>query len=593
MTHAPLPPSPAPSGPFAADLHAAPFPSRRSAVMGRGGMVATSQPLAAMAGVRTLLAGGNAFDAAIAAAAALAVVEPTGCGMGGDAFALLFDAATGRVDAYDGSGAAPRAANAEALLAAGHAAVPARSAFSVTVPGAVDAWAAVAAARGTMPLAELLAPAIALAEDGYPVSERIAAAWHASEALLARHVAAREHFLPGGRAPRSGEVVRLAALGRSLRAVADGGRDAMYRGAIADEIARTVRDAGGWLTTDDLARHAGRWVAPIDVAYGPVRVFECPPPGQGLAALIALGIADGLRGEGGYGGDGVAGGGVAGDGGAGATSAEVGGGSGGAGTTGDGPSWGSIDHLHPLIEAMRLGFADAEAHVADPDGYAAPLERLLSDEHLAAQRARIRPDRAMAEATRGIPGPGGTVYLAVVDGQGNACSFIQSNYMGFGSGLVAGGTGIPLQNRGAGFTLAAGHPNRLTPLRRPFHTIMPGLATRVADGSLYAAFGVMGGHMQPQGHLQVIVDMVDFGLDPQRALDAPRFQLTPGGAIALEPWFGDDVRRALADRGHTVVPRDATPSAAAFGGGQVIALTDEGVRVGGSDPRKDGCAIAL
>ena len=552
------------------------FPSRRSTVLGTRGVVAASQPLAAMAGVRTLLAGGNAVDAAIATAAALAVVEPTGCGMGGDAFALVFDAAAGRVDAYDGSGAAPRAADADALVAAGHAAVPQRGAFSVTVPGAVDAWAELAASRGTMGLDALLAPAIELAEGGFPVSERIAAAWRASERLLAGDPAARRHLLLDGRAPREGEVMRLPAMGRSLRAFAEGGRAALYGGPLGGAIAAAVAAGGGWLTADDIARHAGRWVDPIRVGFAGLHVWQCPPPGQGLAALIALGIADGWRGE---------------------PSAERPDERRRAAAAGDeaptsAAAWGDVAHLHPLIEAMRLGFADAAAHVADPDAYAVPIAQLLDPAYLAARRALVHSDRAMGMPTTGVPGPGGTVYLAVVDAAGNACSFIQSNYMGFGSGLVAGETGIPIQNRGAGFVLAAGHPNRLAGGKRPFHTIIPGLATRATDGSLFGVFGVMGGHMQPQGHLQVLANIAWHGFDAQRALDAPRFQITPGGRVALEPWFDDTVRRGLADRGHDVIARDDTPPAGTFGGGQVIVVDDAGVRHGGSDPRKDGCAIA-
>jgi len=556
------------------------FPSRRSTVLGTRGVVAASQPLAAMAGARTLLAGGNAVDASIATAAALAVVEPTGCGMGGDAFALVYDAAAGRVLAYDGSGAAPRAADADALVAAGHAAVPTRGAFSVTVPGAVDAWAELARARGTMPLGTLLAPAIELAEGGFAVSERIAAAWRAGEALLGNDDAARRHLLVDGRAPRVGEVMRLPAMGRSLRAVAEGGRAALYGGPIGRAIADAVAAAGGWLTAEDIARHAGRWVEPIRTLFEGVRVWECPPPGQGLAALIALGIADGIdfgrrvdtadlhaRGD---------------------ESPHV------ESSRDVSPQseWGTADHLHGLIEAMRLGFADAAAHVADPDAYAAPVDRLLDPRYFDRRRALIRADRAMAMPTTGIPGPGGTVCLAVVDAAGNACSFIQSNYMGFGSGLAAGETGIPIQNRGAGFVLTTGHPNRLAGGKRPFHTIIPGLATRAADGSLFAVFGVMGGHMQPQGHVQVLSNVVRYRFDAQRALDAPRFQITPGGRVALEPWFDDTVRRDLADRGHDVIGRDDTPPEGTFGGGQVIVVDDAGVRHGGSDPRKDGCAIA-
>jgi len=523
--------------------------------MGIGPMVATSQPLAAQAGLRVLLAGGNAFDAAVATAAMLAVVEPTGTGMGGDAFALLYVARTGEVRALNGSGRSPAALTLEALRARGLTAMPERGILSVTVPGAVDAWAALVAAYGRLPLADVLAPAIATAETGYPVSELIAAAWQASEALLAAQPAARAHFLPGGRAPRAGEVVRLPAMARSLRLVAEGGAEAFYRGPIADAIVACSDAEGGFLSRADLARHRSSWDTPLAIGFGSLRVWECPPNGQGLAALVALAIADGF---------------------------DLG------ATTG----WGSAAHLHLLIEAMRLGLADARAWVSDPDRGEIPVDGLLSAEYLDRRRASIHPDATLPAPASGILASDDTVYLAVVDADGNACSFINSNYMGFGSGLVAGETGIPLQNRGAGFVLESKHPNAYAPGKRPHHTIMPGLATRATDGSLYACFGVMGGYMQPQGHLQVVANLQAFGMDPQRALDAPRFQITTGDRIALEPWFGRQVRSALASKGHALVGKRHTPPAASFGGGQIIAVSETGVRIGGSDPRKDGVVVA-
>jgi gamma-glutamyltranspeptidase / glutathione hydrolase len=529
------------------------FPSRRSAVMGRGPVVATSQPLAAQTGLQTMLRGGNAFDAAVATAAMLAVVEPTGTGMGGDCFALLYLGRAREVHGLNGSGRSPRALDPSVFTTRGIATMPTRGILSVTVPGAVDGWVTLIASHGHMSLADVLTPAIETAERGFPVSERIAAAWQASTALLEGHPDARRHFLPGGRAPRAGEIVRLPALARSLRIVAEGGRDAFYRGPIAEAIVRASAESGGYLALDDLATHRSEWVSPIATTYRGLRVWECPPNGQGLAALLALGIADGFD----------------------LSSAP----------------WGSADHLHLLVEAIRLGLADARAHVADPDHYRAPLEDLLSTDYAARRRDRIRPDRALADLGPGLPSGRDTVYLATVDAEGNACSFIASNYMGFGSGVVAGDTGIALQNRGAGFTLDPGHPNAYAPGKRPFHTIIPAMVTR-GDGTLRAVLGVMGGHMQPQGHLQVIANMVAYGMDAQHALDAPRFQLLADGRLALEPWFGDDVRTALVDRGHPVVPRSETPPDGTFGGGQVIAVSPDGVRIAGSDPRKDGQAVA-
>jgi len=536
----------------AKDLHQQAFPSRRSAVLGDRGMVATSQPLAAQAGLRTLHAGGNAIDAAVTAAAALAVVEPTGCGLGGDCFALVYHAATGKVSAFDGSGRSPLAQTRDVITASGQDTMPQRGALSVTVPGAVDAWQRLLDAFGRCSMADVLAPAIRLAEDGYPVSELIASAWRRSEALLGQHPPATTHWLPGGRAPRAGERFHAPAYARCLRTIAEGGAGAFYRGAIAEDLASTCQAAGGYLDVADLAAHRGRWVDPIHTDFLGARIWQCPPPGQGLATLLAMGFAQ--RGP-----------------------AELG-----------APSFGSFEHLHGLIEAVRLAFADAEAHIADPEHHPAPLADLLAPDYLAARGAAIDAERCRPSPTAGIPGRGGTVYVSTVDEEGNGCSLIFSNYMGFGSGLVGATTGIPLQNRGAGFTLAWDHPNGYAPGKRPFHTIIPGLATRADNGSLLAVFGVMGGHMQPQGQLQVMLDICAYDMDPQRALDAPRFQVTPQGRLALEPWFGDDVRQRLAAAGHDLLSRETTPGAGSFGGGQIIALTPENVRVGGSDPRKDG-----
>lgn len=530
------------------------FPSRRSVVAGTGAMVATSQPLAAQAGLDIMARGGNAVDAAVAVAAALAVVEPTGTGIGGDCFALLHRPNSRDVIALDGSGRSPRAFDPDRLRAAGHTTMPRRGSLTVTTPGAIDAWSMLLDEHGSMPFVDVLAPAIRMAEDGYPVSELIAGAWLASESLLAAHPAAALHFLPNGRAPRAGQIVRIPSIANALRAIAEHGRDAFYSGPIADDIIRTVQAAGGVLDLDDLAAHRSRWVTPISTHFRGARIWECPPPGQGLSALLAIGIARGFE-------------------------------------PGSQP-WNSAERLHPLIEAMRLGFADAAAHVADPDHAPAPLEELLSDEYADRRRALIGSERALQTPAAGIPPVGGTVYLAVVDDHGAGCSLINSNYMGFGSGIVSDRFGIPLQNRGAGFTLKKGHPNEAAPGKRPFHTIIPGLATREADGSLLAVFGVMGGHMQSQGHLQLLDNLLTHRMDPQRALDAPRFQILPDGRVALEAWFDDHIRRTLSGLGHVVLSKEEAPPAGSFGGGQIIVLNEDGVRSGGSDPRKDGHAVA-
>jgi gamma-glutamyltranspeptidase/glutathione hydrolase len=537
----------------AADLHRQPFPSRRSAVLGRGPMVATSQPLAALAGLRMLLDGGHAVDAAVATAAALAVVEPTGTGLGGDCFAMVFLASGGRVLALNGSGRSPRGLSIDALERRGLTSIPMRGILSVTVPGAVDAWATLHRALGRLPWPRLLDPAIVLAEQGYPVSELIAGAWQNAAPLLAGHAAARRHFLPNGRAPRAGEIVRLPALGHTLRRIAEGGAAAFYHGPVAADIVATSEAAAGLMAPADLADHTSTWVEPLATEYRGAQVWECPPNSQGLAALLGLGILRGfdlsrLR-------------------------------------------WGSAEHLHLQIEAMRLAFADARAWVGDPTLTPPPVAALLDEAHLIERRSLIGR-QAMARVGPGLIRGGDTVYLAVVDAEGNACSLINSNYMGFGSGIVTHESGIPLQNRGAGFVLEPGHPNTLAPAKRPYHTLIPAMATRRVDGSLLACFGLMGGFMQPQGHLQMISNLLDFGLDPQRALDAPRFQLLDGDRVALEPAFATSVRRALSRRGHRLVPRNEAPPAAHFGGGQVIVVTEDGVRVGGSDPRKDGLCVA-
>ncbi len=538
--------------------------SRRSNVLARRGMVATSQPLAAMAGLRMLLDGGNAADAAVATAAALAVVEPMSTGIGGDAFALFYDAQaspTQRVSALNGSGRAPAGLHLEDLHHAGLNEIALDSPHSVTVPGTAAAWADLLARHGTMPLGVVLRPAIEYARDGFPVSELIAASWQRGEAKLSRLPSGQE-LLPGGRAPRMGEVVCLPEMARTLQAIAEGGADAFYLGETGRRIADFVQTQGGRLDVSDLAAHRSTWDEPISIEYCGLRVWECPPNGQGLAALLALGI-------------------VAGD---------------------DLAAAAPIERWHLLIEAMRLAFADARRWVADPTFADLPLAELLSTPYLAGRRGQIDPLRANLAPRSGLPAAerrplqpaprSDTVYLSVVDGHGNACSFINSLYHGFGSGLVAPGTGVALQNRGALFSLDPAHPNRLEPGKRPYHTIIPALATQGDD--LWACFGVMGGFMQPQGHVQVLVNLLDLNLLPQDALDAPRFCLQDGeagGRVAVEVSAGAGLIDALRARGHDVVVT-AGMERTLFGVGQVIRRdTATGVLTAGSDPRRDGCAL--
>ncbi len=503
--------------------------SRRSNVLARRGLVATSQPLAAMAGLRMLLDGGNAADAAVATAATLAVVEPMSTGIGGDAFALFYDAQAspdaGRVGTYrdqritalNGSGRAPAGLHLDDLRRASLSEIP-------------------------------LDSPIAYARDGYPVSELIAASWQRGEAKLRRLPSGLE-LLPGGRAPRLGEVVRLPELARTLHTIADGGAEAFYLGETGRRIAAFVQEQGGRLDVSDLAAHRSTWDEPISTDYRGLRVWECPPNGQGLAALLALNI-------------------VARD---------------------DLLAAPPAERWHLLIEAMRLAFADARRWVADPTFVDLPLAELLSPAYSAARRSQIDPQRANLDPRSGLPT---AETLAVQPAQGNACSFINSLYHGFGSGLVAPGTGVALQNRGALFSLDPHHPNRLEPGKRPYHTIIPALATQGDD--LWACFGVMGGFMQPQGHVQVLVNLLDLAQLPQEALDAPRFCLLegePGGRVAVEVTADHALISALQAKGHAVAVT-AGVERTIFGVGQVIrrdAVT--GVLTAGSDPRRDGCAV--
>ncbi len=533
-----------------------PFRSRRAPVRSSRGIVATSQPLAAQAGIEILIGGGNAADAAVAAAAALAVTEPTGTGPGGDCFALFYEAATGSVRALNGSGRAPGALTIEALAARGiEGEIPLTSPHAVTVPGTVAGWEDALAEWGTLRFSEVLRPAIRLAEEGFPVSGLIAAYW-AEEAVKLRLSEHGNELLQDGRAPRAGEVWRNPGLARVFHTLSDGGAAAFYEGAPGRALVRTLQRVGSLMEESDLAAHESTLEDPLSTTYRGVRAYACRPNGQGLAALLALNILEGFD------------------------------------LAGLDPL--SPDHLHYSIEAMRLGFADARWHVADPAFSSQPFEELLTGEYGAARRTLIDSRTATLTHLPGDPIPGGsdTVYVAAVDREGNACSFINSNYAGVGTGIVPEGMGFPLQNRGANFSLDPDHPNALAGGKRPYHTIMPGLATTAA-GELFACFGVKGGFMQPQGQLQVLVNLVDHRMGPQDALDRPRFCIRPAlasGNVALEAGIPVETMHALARRGHTVVP---STDRFLFGTGQVI-LRDpsEGTFWAGSDPRADGAAAA-
>lgn len=536
------------------------FTSRRSPVVGQGGMVATSQPLAVAAGLAVLRAGGNAADAAVATAAALNVTEPTSTGIGGDCFALYYEASTRQVTALNGSGRAPRALTLDLLKGEGlEGGLPRFHAHTVTVPGAAAGWCDLVERHGRLRLTAVLAPAIRLAEEGFPVAPVTAHYWGRGAEAQLRQAPNGEELLIDGRAPRPGEVFHNRGLARTFRALAEGGKPAFYEGEIAAAIAAVMKQAGGRLDEADLAAHRSTWDEPISSTYREYRVWECPPNGQGLAALLALNILEGFE------------------------------------PNGKDPL--GVERLHFQIEAMRLAFADTRWFVADPATHPAPLADLLSKGYAAERRALLDLRRATVNQQRGTPtSSSDTVYLTVVDGEGNACSFINSNYYGFGTGIVPKGWGFTLQNRGYGFDLTPEHPNCLAPGKRPYHTIIPAMITHEASGDLFASYGVMGGFMQPQGHMQVAVGLIDDGLDPQAALDRPRFCIddgTAGGAVALEEGIPVGVMAALSQMGHVVQPTSGM-ARALFGRGQVI-LRDNasGVLWGGSDPRADGCAMAL
>jgi gamma-glutamyltranspeptidase/glutathione hydrolase len=522
-------------------------------------MAAASQPLAVAAGLQILTQGGSAADAAVAIAAALNVTEPTSTGLGGDAFALYFDAGTKSISALNGSGRAPAALTLERLQREGLGdALPPYHPYTITVPGACAAWCDLQERFGRLTLAQILAPSEKLAEEGFPVAPITAYYWQrAAQGQLSSALNGRELTMDG-RGPAAGQIFRNPGLARTLRIIAAGGKQAYYQGAIAEAIAEVVAEAGGCLSEADLAAHVSTWEEPISTLYRDLRIWECAPNGQGLAALLALNLLSGFD------------------------LAEL-------------PPL-SAHRLHLEIECMRLAFADTVHYVADPAFAPAPLEALLSGIYADERRKLIDPHKTIQKLAHGTPpAVSDTVYFCVVDGEGNACSFINSNYMGFGTGIVPRGWGFSLQNRGHNFSLEAGHPNVLAPGKRPYHTIIPAMATYSASGELYGPFGVMGGFMQPQGHLQVAVALVDDQLDPQAALDRPRFCIEPlasGGKVAIEEGIPEHTFLQLKEMGHPVELISGM-GRSLFGRGQIIRRDPAtGVLCGGSDPRADGCAMA-
>jgi len=522
----------------------------RRPVYARGGMVATSQPLAAQAGLAVLQNGGNAVDAAIAAAAALTVVEPASCGIGGDAFVLVWDGK--KLHGLNGSGRSPLRMTAEVLERRGHREIPDCGWFSVTVPGAPAAWRDLHRRFGRHPFASLFTAAVDYAERGHPVSPVSQYKWRKGMVKLESGLSGdafrrwADLFAPAGRAPEVGEIWKSAEMARSLQSIAETCAESFYRGELAAGIAAFASKTGGLLTEEDFARHASTWVEPIGTNYRGFDVWEIPPNGQGLAALIALNILEGF---------------------------EL-----------DNLPRDSAEGFHMQIEAMKLAFADAKRHVADPERAEIPVQALL-DKTYAADRRRLI-GRTAAAPVPGRPLSGGTAYLCTADSDGMMVSLIESVFKNFGSGIVIPGTGIALQNRAIGFSLAPGHPNALAPGKRPYHTIIPGFVTR--DGAPVGPFGLMGGHMQPQGHVQLVVNAVDHALDPQAAIDAPRWHWQEGLHVKLEPQVDPAVSEGLRARGHAVeIFRDLD----LFGNGQVIRRRSSGVYEAGSDGRTDGAAV--
>jgi gamma-glutamyltranspeptidase/glutathione hydrolase len=524
------------------------YQTGRSVVFGENGMVAASQPYATLAGLDVLRDGGNAIDAAVAAAAVLHVVEPHNAGIGGDVFALFWWERTGELKGLNGSGRAPMGATIENLRRRGHCQMPFEHIDAITTPGALDGWITLLEGYGRMDPSRLLAPAIRLAEEGFVVSPIVHREWTLEVEKLSRDPDSDRHYLLAGRAPRAGEIFRNRALGRTLRTVAKGGRDVFYRGELGEKVVQAIREKGGLLTMGDLETHRSDWVEPIRTTFQDHEVFELPPNGQGITALIALNVLEDF----------------------------------------DLPLLGhnSADYCHSVLEAIKLAFADRNRYVTDPEVEDVPTERLLSKEYAAERRRLMNPQYALPDASPGRLAAGDTVYLATADAEGNMVSFINSLYSRFGSGVCAGETGLILQNRGAGFVLDERRPNRLQPHKRPLHTIIPAFLKK--DGKPLMAFGVMGGDMQPQGHVQFLLNHLVFGMNIQQAVEAPRFRFVVGNEVWLEDRMPAAIGQDLTRRGHCVSRKDGS----SFGGAQAIAKNPEtGVYSGASESRKDGCAL--
>jgi gamma-glutamyltranspeptidase/glutathione hydrolase len=529
-------------------------PAGRSVVRTNHAMVASSQPLASQTGLEILKGGGNAVDAAIAMAAVLNVTEPNMTGVGGDAFMMVYSAKTKKIEALNASGRAPRALTAERVAGLGHKQMPLSGMETITVPGAFDGWVTLLEKHGTMKLPDLLAPAIALAENGFPVMEKTVADWIPEVEKLRRTPASASTYLVNGEAPKPGDIFVQKSLARTLRTLAKGGRDAYYRGEIGRAIVDYCQKNGGYLTMEDLAEHKSTWVEPISTTYRGHTLYEFPPNNQGLTALLLLNILEGVD----------------------------------LASMRNDPA----RYYHTLIEATKIAFADRNRYIADPAFAKVPVQELLSRDYAAKRRALINPDKAIDPPAYGEVKMGSdTTYFTVVDKDRNAVSFINSLFNSFGSGVVAGETGIMLHNRGTGFVLQAGHPNRLEPGKRPFHTLIPAMVFK--DGRLLMTYGVMGGDIQAQGHAQVLINLIDRGLNLQQAIDAPRVRYVSGRGVMLEDTLPPSVVADLVARGHErVLPPPGIMHRALMGGGQAIMIDPRtGALLGASDIRKDGLAI--
>jgi len=525
--------------------------AQRSVAMGRRGMVASSQQLATLAGYRALSRGGNAVDACIAMVSTLSVVEPHSVGIGGDAFALIYRAAENKIIGMNASGRAPYDATRAWFHARGINTMPERGILTVTVPGALHGWAQAAERYGNLDLAHLFEDAIDYAENGFPVTEVIAGEWKDVENVLLSHEGSSKTYLIDGKAPRPGQVFQNKDLAQTYRKIAQGGIEAFYRGEIGKAIADFSQKNDGLLSFKDFETHTTTWVEPLSTDYRGYTIYELPPNGQGVTALQMLNIMEGFD----------------------------------IGNLGHN----SPEHLHCLIEAKKIAFSDRDFFVTDPEFETVPIDNLLSKDYAEECRQKIDPNQAMgAPVSPSHPRGSDTVFVAAVDENRNAVSFISSIYQSFGSGMVVDGTGIVLQNRGKAFSLDPNHPNRLEPHKRPMHTIIPGMVFK--DGDFLMNFGVMGGDMQPQGHVQFLANLIDFKMNLQEAVDAPRIRHMQDKEVYLEEGISRRTGVALQEKGHHVT--QVAQSVNQVGGGQAIYLDrSQNVLLGASDRRKDGLAL--